>query len=67
VFPFGRGNLKEPHFMMVFEESRPEASPRPASRKSGKQLGYARREAIKLEQELAATREHLQAVMGFLR
>ena len=49
--------------MVVFEDGHEEAPARPAPKKGGKELEYSRRQVAKLEQELSATREHLQAVI----
>jgi two-component system CheB/CheR fusion protein len=63
VIPFSSGDLKTTYFVVVFEDAHQEEPVRPASRKSGKELEYSLRENQKLEQELSATREHLQAVI----
>jgi two-component system, chemotaxis family, CheB/CheR fusion protein len=64
VVPIRLGNLKELYFMVLFQDVLLEAEPK-ASRRGAKQ----RRESkhgpltIKLEQELAATKEYLQSVI----
>jgi two-component system, chemotaxis family, CheB/CheR fusion protein len=65
VLPVNIGNLKEKYFMIVFRDS--VASPA-ARRASVKELPRKEAEAhssriVKLEQELAATKEYLQAVI----
>lgn len=65
VLPVNIGNLKENYFMIVFRDSTPSA---PTRRASVKELPKKEAEAhssriAKLEQELAATKEYLQAVI----
>jgi two-component system, chemotaxis family, CheB/CheR fusion protein len=65
VLPVNIGNLKEKYFMIVFRDSLPIAA---ARRASVKKLPKKEAEAhssriVKLEQELAATKEYLQAVI----
>jgi two-component system, chemotaxis family, CheB/CheR fusion protein len=65
VVPVNIGNLKEKYFMIVFRDS---PAPAPARRGPAKELPKKETEAhsgriVKLEQELAATKEYLQAVI----
>jgi two-component system, chemotaxis family, CheB/CheR fusion protein len=55
------GNLKELYFMILFEDAKLEP-PQPKERRA-RESGSAARRAVKLEQELAATKEYLQSVI----
>jgi len=66
VVPLNIGNLNEKHFMIVFRDAPPEAPPRRASltqSSSRKEASENSERVLKLEQELAATKEYLQAVI----
>jgi two-component system, chemotaxis family, CheB/CheR fusion protein len=65
VVPINMGNLKEKYFMIVFRDSLPSAaSRRTALVQLPKKEAEAQSSRIaKLEQELAATKEYLQAVI----
>jgi two-component system, chemotaxis family, CheB/CheR fusion protein len=64
VVPISMGNLKELYFMIIFEEV-----PKGAQPKAGRRLPSARGietttgRVLRLEQELAATKEYLQSVI----
>ena len=65
VIPVTLGNLKELYFMIVFQEAPPQppkeaATPRTRPRE---ETESALRRTVKLEEELAATKEYLQSVI----
>jgi two-component system CheB/CheR fusion protein len=63
VAPVTVGNVKEPYFMIVFHDS-PEEAPRKGARaKSSREAESTTRQIVKLEEELAATKEYLQSVI----
>jgi two-component system CheB/CheR fusion protein len=66
VVPVNMGNLKEDYFMIVFQDV-PAGEPlRPSARQklaSRREADAATGRIVKLEQELAATKEYLQAVI----
>ena len=62
VAPIRMGKMKEHYFMVIFDDAPPKASPRkghPPLREAESQSGRI----MKLEQELAATKEYLQSVI----
>ena len=63
VVPVSTGQLKDSYFMVVFEDSQTEAPRRKSSGKRDRESESRNRQANKLVQELAATKEHLQAVI----
>jgi two-component system CheB/CheR fusion protein len=64
VVPIRLGNLKELYFMILFQDVLPEPEAK-VSPRAAKGRGESRRAVriIKLEQELAATKEYLQSVI----
>ena len=62
VSPVMVGNLKEPYFLIIFQDAPPEAR-RVARGQVIKQTEVTTRQISKLEQELAATKEYLQSVI----
>jgi two-component system CheB/CheR fusion protein len=65
VFPLNLGTSKELYFMIVFQEAAPRSEPGALPRQTsvkGKSKP-ARRGLVKLERELAATKEYLQSVI----
>jgi two-component system, chemotaxis family, CheB/CheR fusion protein len=65
VVPVRIGNLKELYFMVLFQDVVSETAAK-LPHKKGARVGAGRREAgqfVKLEQELAATKEYLQSVI----
>jgi two-component system CheB/CheR fusion protein len=65
VSPITLGNLKEPYFMIVFQEAPLEPSPKAAPRRirPDRDTEAIAGQTAKLEQELAATKEYLQSVI----
>ncbi len=63
VVPIATGQLNDSHYLVVFEESAAEAPRRKPLRKGDRESEASERRAKKLQQELAATKEHLQAVI----
>jgi two-component system CheB/CheR fusion protein len=65
VVPVNLGNLKESYFMIVFEDSPVIAQPAPAKRsaRAARVSDAVSGKIIRLEQELAATKEYLQSVI----
>jgi two-component system CheB/CheR fusion protein len=63
VVPVSTGQLKDSYFMVVFEDSQSEVRRRKSSGKRDRESESWNRQANKLAQELAATKEHLQAVI----
>ena len=62
VAPISIGKLKEPYFMVIFED----APPKPVRKRGRVELLEAESQStriVKLEQELAATKEYLQSVI----
>jgi two-component system CheB/CheR fusion protein len=63
VVPIATGQPKDSYYMVIFEESPGETIRRKPAGKRERGTDAAERQANKLAQELAATREHLQAVI----
>jgi two-component system CheB/CheR fusion protein len=65
VTPVSLSNMKELYFMIVFQESPVEQRREGSSRRanSRNESSLARKRTVKLEQELAATKEYLQSVI----
>jgi two-component system, chemotaxis family, CheB/CheR fusion protein len=63
VVPVSTGQLKDSYFMVVFEDSQTDAPRRKHPQKRDRESESRERQANKLAQELAATKEHLQAVI----
>jgi two-component system CheB/CheR fusion protein len=65
VVPLRIGNLKEPYFMILFEEAQhgPPAKSVPARGKPQREARMEAARIAKLEEELAATKEYLQSVI----
>jgi two-component system, chemotaxis family, CheB/CheR fusion protein len=60
VVPMTMGNLQEPYFMVVFQDVAPLRSKASGAES---QSETERRRTVKIEQELAATKEYLQSVI----
>ena len=60
VVPMTMGNLQEGYFMVVFQD---DAAPRAKSSRAETQSDSESRQSVKIEQELAATKEYLQSVI----
>jgi len=65
VVPITLGNLNELYFMIVFQETTPEPGRSAAARRTRPrdETASAWKQSVKLEQELAATKEYLQSVI----
>jgi two-component system, chemotaxis family, CheB/CheR fusion protein len=63
VVPITLGNLKERHFMVVFQDATPELPKVQTRTKSQQITETAAARIAKLEQELAANKEYLQSVI----
>jgi two-component system, chemotaxis family, CheB/CheR fusion protein len=65
VIPMTLGNSKEQYFMIVFQEAPPEPPREGLTRGRGarKETESALKRTVKLEEELAATKEYLQSVI----
>ncbi len=65
VAPFNIGDLKELYFMIIFQDAPPEIPRVPAARRTlpERESVAASGRIAKLEQELAATKQHLQSVI----
>ena len=63
VSPVTVGTLKEPYFMVIFQDTPVEAAPRSARAGSRREAEGTTGQIVKLEQELSATKEYLQSVI----
>jgi two-component system CheB/CheR fusion protein len=64
VVPIKGDGEQETHYLILFEERRAEAGPKPTPRRRTKEGEKSREETIvKLEQELTATKDYLQSII----
>jgi len=63
VSPISHNNMKELYFMVLFEDAPAELPQHKRSQKEEKHPEVSGRQIRRLEQELAATKEHLQSVI----